>query len=134
MGARLQYAKIIDQELFLAKGGKVHPSLENRLLIRDEPGPVRTFWVFRAWVDDHGTFSEQWRIESPGGSVVYESTPREVYLATETHVERLEDEVADLHLEYAADDYNVVFRLDDREVARIAFPVEQDASHVPDRS
>jgi hypothetical protein len=28
-----------------------------------------------------------------------------------------------LHVEYAADDYRVVFVLDDREVARVGFPV-----------
>jgi hypothetical protein len=54
---------------------------------------------------------------------VYESLPREIHLATTDHVEKLEDELSDLEFEYAADDYNVVFLLDDREVARVTFPV-----------
>jgi hypothetical protein len=47
-----------------------------------------------------------------------------LHLATQTHLERLEDEVADLDFEFAADDYNVVFTLDDREVARVTFSVK----------
>jgi hypothetical protein len=46
-----------------------------------------------------------------------------LHLATKTHVERLEDEVADLKVEYAADDYTIVFVLDDRQVARATFPI-----------
>lgn len=126
MGARLQYAKVIDRQLFYARGGKVHPGLENQVLLHDEPGRAGVFLVLRAWVDDHGTFTEQWRIETPGGRVAYESTPREIHLPTHEHVERLEDEVADLDFEFAADDYNVVFSLDDREVARVTFLVVPD--------
>jgi hypothetical protein len=123
MGARLQYAKVIDRELFLARGGRVHPKLENAVVLDDEPGTAGAFLVLRAWTDDHGTFTEQWRIESPAGMTVYESVPREIHLATTSHVERLEDEVADLELDFAADDYTLVLRLDDREVARVDFPV-----------
>lgn len=123
MGARLHYAKVIDRELYYARGGKVHPGLENAVVLAEEPGSAGAFLVLRAWGDDHGTFTEQWRIESPGGGVVYESTPRELHMPTEAHVERLEDEVADLHFEYASDNYNVVFVLDETEVARAAFPV-----------
>ena len=127
MGARLHYAKVIDRSLFLARGAKVHPALENKVVLQDEPGTAGVFLVLRAWGDDHGTFTEQWRIESPGGEVLYESVPRELHLATETHVERLEDEVGDLELQYSADDYNVVFTLDEMEVARATFPVELDS-------
>lgn len=127
MGARLHYAKVIDRSLFLARGAKVHPALENKVVLQDEPGTAGVFLVLRAWGDDHGTFTEQWRIESPGGEVLYESVPRELHLATETHVERLEDEVGDLVLQYTADDYNVVFTLDEMEVARATFPVELDS-------
>lgn len=123
MGARLQYAKVIDRELFYARGARVHPKLGSEVLLQREPGPAGAFLVLRAWTDDHGSFTEQWRIESPGGTAVYESVPREIHLATASHVERLEDEVADLTFEFAADDYNVVFSLDEREVARAAFPV-----------
>lgn len=124
MGARLQYAKVIDRERFFSRGGKVYPGLENAVVLADEPGSAAAFLVLRAWGDDHGTFTEQWRIESPGGGVIYESAPREVHMPTEAHVERLEDEVADLRFEYAADGYAVVFVLDEREVARVSFPVE----------
>lgn len=123
MGARLQYAKVIDRELFLAKGGRVQPHLESEVVVVDEPGPAGAFLVLRAWTDDHGTFTEQWRLEGSGGGVLYESIPRELHLPTKTHVEKLEDEVADLELQYAADDYQVVFLLDEREVARVEFPV-----------
>jgi hypothetical protein len=123
MGARLQYAKVIDRELFYARGGRVHPKLENSVVLQDEPGIAGAFLVLRAWTGDHGSFTERWTIRSPGGATVYEGLPREVHLATESHVERLEDEVAELELEYSADDYVVVFTLDDREVARVTFPV-----------
>ena len=96
MGARLQYAKVTDRELFLVRGGKVHPGLENEVLIHEEPGTAGAFLVLRGWTDDHGSFTEQWRIVGPGGGLVYESLPRELHLATRTHVERLEDEVSDL--------------------------------------
>jgi hypothetical protein len=123
MGARLRYAKVIDRELFMIRGGRIHPSLANEVVTNDEPGRVGAFLVIRAWSDDHGTFTEQWRIETPGARVLYESTPRELHLATKTHVEHLEDEVADLEIEFAADDYTVVFTLDETEVARVDFPI-----------
>lgn len=128
MGARLHYAKVVDRVHFLNQGGRVHPGLESKVLLEDEPGRAAVFLVLRAWGDDHGTFTEQWRIEGPGGRVLYESVPRELHLATTTHVERLEDEVDGLEFEYAADDYNVVFLLDEREVARATFPVEPDGA------
>jgi hypothetical protein len=123
MGARLVYAKVIDRELFLARGGKVHPGLENEVIIRTEPGQAGVFMVLRAWGDDHGSFTEQWRIEAPEGQSVYESLARELHLATETHTEKLEDELADIEFEFAADDYLAVFLLDEIEVARVRFPV-----------
>lgn len=123
MGARLIYAKVIDRQLFLVRGGRVHPSLENEVVLQGEPGRAGAFLILRAWGDDHGTFTEQWRIEAPGSQVVYQSTAREIHLATTQHVERLEDEVADLDLDFAADDYEVVFRLDERDIARVRFPV-----------
>ena len=126
MGARLQYAKVVDRARFYHQGGRVHPSLVNAVLLHDEPGQANVFLVLRAWTDDHGTFTEQWKIESPGGRIVYESTPREIHLATTTHVEKLEDEVNDLEIEYRSDEYECVFTLDDREVARVRFPVVED--------
>ena len=123
MGARLQYAKVIDRELFYARGGRVHPKLESNVILQQEPGTAGAFLVLRAWTGDHGSFTERWSLRSPGGATVYESVPREIYLATESHVERLEDEVADLELDVAADDYQLVLFLDDREVARARFIV-----------
>jgi hypothetical protein len=123
MGARLQYAKVIDRKRFYDRGGRVHPRLESTVLIDSEPGRAGAFLVLRAWTDDHGSFTEQWTIETPEGMTVYRSVPREIHLPTPAHVENLEDEVADLELEFAAEDYNVVFLLDEREVARARFPV-----------
>jgi hypothetical protein len=123
MGARLQYAKVIDRELFYARGGRVHPKLESQVVLQEEPGIAGAFLVLRAWTGDHGSFTELWRIQSPGGATLYESVPREIHLATESHVERLEDEVAGLELDFAAEDYTLVLHLDDREVARATFAV-----------
>ena len=123
MGARLQYAKVIDKELFYNRGGRVSPGLENQVRLLDDDGKAAVFLVLRAWTDDHGSFTEQWRIEAPGGLVVYESLPRELHLATLGHVEKLEDEVADLDFEFESDNYNAVFLLDEIEVARATFPV-----------
>lgn len=126
MGARLNYAKVIDNNEFYARGCKLHPGLPNLVLVREEPGATAAFLVLRGWVEDRGTFTEQWRIESPGGRSIYESVPREIHLPTREHVERLEDEVSDLEIEYTADDYNVVFSLDDMEVARVEFPIRAE--------
>lgn len=123
MGARLAYLKVIDRELFLERGGRIHPGLHNEVVIRDEPGRAATFLVLRGWTQDHGTFTEQWRIESPGGEVVYESLARELHLATTDHIEKLEDELSDLEFQYAAERYSLVLTLDEDEVARIDFPV-----------
>ena len=123
MGARLVYAKIIDRDLFMKRGAKVSPHLESEVRLIEEPGEAAVFQVLRAWTDDHGTFTEQWRLEGSGGGVVYESVPRELHLAAKEHAEHLEDEVEGLEFQYAADDYNVVFSIDDREVARVTFPV-----------
>lgn len=126
MGARLAYVKVIDRELFYERGGRVHPGLDNEVSLRDEPGEAAAFLVLRGWTQDHGTFTEQWRIESPGGDVIYESLPRELHLATEEHIERLEDELADISFKYAADNYSLVLTLDENEVARVDFPVNRN--------
>ena len=123
MSARLQYAKVIDRELFYKKGAKIHPGLENQVVLQDEPGRAGAFLVLRGWTADHGTFTEQWRLLGSGGGVLYESTPREIHLSTKGHVERLEDEVADLDFQYASDDYEIAFVIDDQEVARTKFHV-----------
>lgn len=124
MGARLAYAKVIDRQAFYDRGGNLHPKLENIVFVQDEPATAGAFLVFRGWADDHGTFTEQWCIKEPEGRTVYESSPREVYIPSKAHTERLEDEVADLVFEFAADDYDLVFFLDEREVARVSFRVK----------
>ena len=125
MGARLRFAKVIDRELFYVKErGRLHPHLESRVVIQDEPGKAAAFLVIRGWTDDHGTFTERWKLQGPGGMTLYESSPREIHIATNSHIEQVEDEIADLEVDAASDDYNVVFYLDDREVARVRFPVE----------
>jgi hypothetical protein len=124
MGARLVYAKVIDRELFYVKEqGRLHPSMENQVILKDEPGAAGAFLVLRGWGDDSGTFTEQWNLKGPGGQTLYESMAREVHIPTSGHIERLEDEVADLDLDVTADDYHVCFNLDEEEVARIRFSV-----------
>jgi hypothetical protein len=126
VGAKLEYAKVIDRELFYARGGRIQPGLDNHVVLREEPGQAGAFLVLRGWRDGHGTVTEQWRIEGPGGGVVYESLPREIHLPTSTHVERLEDEVADLEFQYVSDDYRIVFSLDEEEVARMNFRITSE--------
>jgi hypothetical protein len=122
LGARLHYAKVVDRQQFILQGGRVHPGLENKICLNEE-GRAGAFLVMRAWGDDHGSFTEQWRIEAPGGLKIYESLPRELHMPTNGHIEKLEDEIADLDFEFAADDYTAVFLLEDREVARMNFSV-----------
>ena len=123
MGARLAYAKVVDRQRFYMEGAKIHPGLDNGVLLDGEPGKAGAFLVLRGWTDDHGTFTEQWRIQEPDGRTIYESLPRELHLPTTSHTERIEDEVADLDLDFASDGYNVIFFLDEVEVARTRFPV-----------
>ena len=132
MGARLQYAKVIDRVAFIAQGGRVHPGLDSHIVVADgDGGKVAAFLVLRAWTDDRGAFTEQWRIEGPEGGVLYESVPRELYLATRAHVEKLEDEVSDLVLDYPADTYQATFLLDEHEVARTNFAVRTPTEPAP---
>lgn len=129
MGARLRYAKVIDRRLFYEKGAKVHPGLANRVVVNEEPGTAGAFLVLRGWADDHGTCTEQWRIEGPGGLTVYESVPREIHLPTKNHTERLEDEVSDLNVDVVHGNYNLVLLLDEEEVARVGFDVVVADTH-----
>lgn len=124
MGARLVYAKVIDREVFYVnERGRVHPALENRVVLDGARGVAGAFLVLRGWGDDHGSFTERWRLHGPGGETLYESIPREVHLPTTNHVEKLEDEIADLDLPVDGDAYHVVFELDEQEVARVRFEV-----------
>lgn len=130
MGARLAFAKVIDKEIFYVKEkGRVHPHLESRVVMRDDTGIAASFLVIRGWSDDHGTFTERWKLQGPGGMTVFESTPREIHVASNHHIEQLQDEISDLELDDAADDYNVVFFLDEHEVGRVEFPVVSDGGH-----
>ena len=124
MGARLQYAKVVDRaDFYVRERGRIHPGLDNRIVVDGEPGKAGAFLVLRAWTDDHGTFTEQWRIEGPQGKL-YESAPREIHVANTSHVEKIEDEITDLEFDFAGDGYSVVFELDEREVARVDFEVK----------
>lgn len=123
MGARLGYAKVIDRELFYSRGGRIHPGLDNEVALKDGEVVAGAFLVLRAWTDDHGSFTEQWRVEGPGGALIYRSLPREMHLATPSHVEKLEDEITDLEIDDPDAAYQAVFLLDDEEVARTTFVV-----------
>jgi len=122
---------VIDRQVFYEKGARVHPGLENEVIIGEEPGTAGAFLVLRGWGDDHGSFTEQWRIQEPEGRTLYESTPREIHVPTEGHIENLEDEVSDLEFDFAADGYTVAFLLDEREVARATFEVKVDGAGSP---
>ena len=123
MGARLGYAKVIDRELFYSRGGRIHPGLDSEVALKDGEVVAGAFLVLRAWTGDHGSFTEQWRIEGPGGTPIYRSLPREMHLATPSHVEKLEDEIADLEIDAPDAVHQAVFLLDDEEVARTTFVV-----------
>lgn len=125
MGARLVYAKVVDRNLFYARGGRVEPGLPNDVIVEEEGGEAAAFLVLRAWTDDQGSVTESWRLESPGGQTIYESAPREVHLPTRDHVEKLQDELYNVKIDYTAD-YTAVFSLDENEVARVDFPVRVD--------
>ncbi len=128
MGARLHYAKVIDSKRFYELGAKVHPGLDNEVVLAGgPPGVAGAFLILRAWGDDHGSFTEEWRIEAPGGEIVYQSLPRELHLAAREHVERLEDELADIEFDYEGD-HHCVFTLDENEVARVRFPVRLESA------
>ena len=129
MGARLTFAKVIDRQMFYDRGARLHPGLENEVVIPDEPGRAGAFLVIRGWGDDHGSFTEQWRIQEPEGRTIYESSPRELHVATNGHVEKLEDEVADLEFDFASEGYTVTFLLDEREVGRARFEVKVDGAN-----
>ena len=124
MGARLVYAKVIDKQLYIQRGGEPSPGLENDVVVEDEPGVVGDFHVLRAWTDDEGGVTEHWTLESPGGLVIYEAAPRELHFPTRTHVEHVDDQIADLKIDYAGD-YTVVFYLDEHEVARTTFTIRK---------
>ena len=120
MGVRLKYAKVVDRELFLAQGGNINPGLDNRVqLLGEAPAKAGVFEIHRNWYDLSGAFTESWRIIDPHGRTLYTGLDREVIDANHDLV----DEVVDLEFEYADDDYAVVFNVDEREVARVAFTV-----------
>ena len=124
MGARLQYAKVVDRaDFYVRERGRIHPGLDNQIVVNGEPGKAGAFLVLRAWTDDHGSFTEQWSIEGPQGKL-YQSAPREIHIANHSHVEKLEDEVDELVFDFAGDGYTVVFELDERVVARVRFEVK----------
>jgi hypothetical protein len=126
LGARLSYVKVIDSGEFLARGGRLSPGLPNLVLVRSEPGVAATLKVLRGWDHGHGTYTEQWRIEDPGGLTIYESVPREIHLPTPEHVERLEDEVSDLKIDYAADGFSLIVSLDEAARATVQFTVQTE--------
>ncbi len=128
MGARLKYIKVVDRELFLRSGGNITPRLENRVqLLAEPPAKVGVFEIHRNWYDLQGAFTESWRIVDPHGRTLHEGLDREVTAGNQDLV----DEVAALEVEYADDGYQVVFFIDDREIARVDFEVT-DARDEPD--
>lgn len=124
MGARLKYAKVVDRDLFLRKGGEITPGLENRVQLHGEP-PAKAdgFTVRRQWYDVEGAFTESWRLVDPHGRTVHEGLDREVVGGND----ELVDDVDDILFEYADSGYQLVFSIDDREVARVDFNVVEPA-------
>jgi hypothetical protein len=119
MGASLRYAKVIDRDEHQRRGGGVRPSLDNVVYLGGEPpADAAPFTVLRAW-EGFDAVTEAWWIEDPHGQTVREPVSREVVAGQAD----LADEVDDQHFGYADDDYQVVFELDGREVARVGFRV-----------
>lgn len=132
MGATLRYAKVVDRELFLRTGATVRPGLGNevRLLPGDhngdpggdsgeEPARAAPFLLLRAWDGAGGAFTETWHLVDPHGRTVRPPATREVLPGQS----EISDEIADQRFEYADDGYQLVLKVDDREVARASFPV-----------
>lgn len=120
MGVRLKYAKVVDRELFLSQGGTINPGLDNRVqLLGEAPAKAGVFEIHRNWYDMSGAFTESWRIIDSHGRTLYTGLDREVIDSNHDLV----DEVVDLEFEYTDDNYAVVFDVDEREVARVAFSV-----------
>ena len=88
LGARLHYAKVVDRQKFMLQGGRIHPGLQNEVMLLDEPGKAAVFLIMRAWGDDHGSFTEQWRIESPGGTILYEKRTARIYTCPPNNTSR----------------------------------------------
>lgn len=126
MGATLRYAKVVDADRYQRQGGVTRPGTESTIrLAQSGPAPALPFLVLRAWDDiDAGGVAEQWTLRSPHGRTLYESASRTV-LADQGEIA---DEVDDLEIEYADDDYTLVLSIDGREVARVDVPVEVDES------
>lgn len=125
MGATLRYAKVVDRERFQRSGAQIRPGLDSGVrLTTPAPAPAEAFYVLRAWDDVDAGFTENWRIVDPHGRTLRDGLPRQV-LATH---DDLADEIDDLEVEYADDGYQLVLEVDDREVARVDFPVVDSAS------
>lgn len=129
MGARLKYAKVVDDDLFLRNGGQIKPGLDNRVeLLGPAPAKAAVFGVRRAWYDVDGAFTESWRIVDPHGRTVHEGLDREVVGGNAD----LSDAVDDQLFEYADSGYQLVLSVDEREVARADFDVvEPDPEQTP---
>lgn len=120
MGATLRYAKVVDREQFQRSGAQVRPGLNSGVRLRaPAPAPAAPFYILRAWDDVDAGFNESWRIVDPHGRTLRDGMPRQVL---STH-DDLADEVDDLEVEYADEGYQLVLAVDDREVARVDFPV-----------
>lgn len=125
MGATLRYAKVVDRESFLRSGAQVRPGLDSHVrLTAPAPAAAAPFYVLRAWDDVDAGFAERWRIADPHGRTLRDGVPRQV-LATHGDIA---DEISDLEIDYADDGYQLVLEVDDREVARVDFPVIDGAA------
>jgi hypothetical protein len=120
VGARLKYAKVVDDDIFLRNGGEVRPGLDNKVqLLSEAPAKAANFTVRREWYDVDGAFTETWRLEDPHGRTVYTGLDREVVGGNNESV----DEIVDQTFEYADEGYQLVLEVDGREVARAGFDV-----------
>lgn len=119
MGATLRYAKVVDRDRVQEHGG-VTPSTDNVVqLAGDAPATARDFIVARAWDGIEAGVEERWRLEDAHGHVVYRGAPRTVLAG---HGD-IADELRGVRFEHTDDDYQLVFELDELEVARAAFAV-----------
>lgn len=125
MGARLKYAKVVDDDLFQRTGAHIRPGLDNRVrLLGPAPAKAAPFAVHREWYDVQGAFTESWRLLDPHGRTVHEGLDREVVGGNT----ELVDEIDDQEFEYADSGYQLVLEVDGREVARADFDVIEDGN------
>ena len=136
MGVTLRYAKVIDRDEFMRRGGQVSPGLDSVVhlpagAVEGTPTEALPFLVLRSWAEASGSFTERWYVRDPHGRTVHEPLEKEIPVPHSellTEPIELSDEVLGVPFEYADAGYQLVLEIDGREVARVDFDVVESAS------